>query len=41
MTCTDGEAMFSIRKNNMNYTRSYIFGGGDSINVAYGICEKF
>ena len=33
--------LFSIRKENLEYVRSKNFGGGDSVLIAYGKCEKF
>ena len=33
--------LFSIRKDNLEYVRSTNYGGGDSIYIAYGKCEKF
>ena len=33
--------LFSIRKGNLEYVRSTNYGGGDSIYIAYGKCEKF
>ena len=34
-------ALFSIRVENLEYVRSRNYGGGDSILIAYGKCEKF
>ena len=33
--------LFSIRVENLEYVRSSNYGGGDSIYIAYGKCEKF
>ena len=37
-TMTD---LFSIEKDSLEYVRSTNYGGGDSIYIAYGKCEKF
>jgi len=37
----DNTELFSIRKDSLEYVRSRNFGGGDSIFIAYGKCEKF
>ena len=41
MTCVNKTHLFSIRKNNLEYVRSLNFGGGDSIFIGFGRCEKF
>ena len=41
MTCVNKTHLFSIRKNNLEYVRSLNFGGGDSIYIGFGRCEKF
>ena len=41
MTCINKTHLFSIRKNNLEYVRSLNHGGGDSIYIGFGRCEKF
>ena len=43
MSClnSDKTKLFLIAKDSLEYTRSDIFGSGDSIYVGYGKCEKF
>ena len=41
MTCIDDDKLFSISKSNLEYVRSTNMGGGDSIIIGYGKCEKF
>ena len=43
MTCISRTMteLISIKKDNLEYVRSENYGGGDSILVGYGKCEKF
>ena len=43
MSClnSDKTKLFLIAKDSLEYTRSDIYGSGDSIYVGYGKCEKF
>ena len=41
MTCVYETTLFSIDKENLEYVRSKNYGGGDTILIGYGKCEKF
>ena len=41
MTCVNDTTLFAIDKENLEYVRSKNYGGGDTILIGYGKCEKF
>ena len=41
MICVSKDNLFKIDKNNLEYVRSINHGGGDTILIGYGRCEKF
>ena len=41
MICVSEHNLFKIDKNNLEYVRSINYGGGDTILIGYGRCEKF
>ena len=41
MICVSRDILFKIDEKNLEYVRSINYGGGDSILIGYGRCEKF